>query len=237
MSKESVIVDRVQICDTCGTEKHAWWLHERLDEVCEALRLSRGYPNLKVALANNCQDIERKKKELDIKGQDKMEKVSLHATKTDCATRSLERSIARLSFLRAATMDETPEGIRGAMLAGTDGASSSGNYATEKLTFITTEVGSTASNIRFGCGRVIQEPDPHLSGVMGFGYAETSLAKQLANKFSYCIGNIHNPDYSYNRLILGDGAIIRGDSTPLEVIITRVAPQSPVHAHHNSTMD
>ncbi|KAK3025006.1 hypothetical protein RJ639_044615 [Escallonia herrerae] len=46
-----------------------WWLRERLDKVCEALRLSRGYPNLKVALASNCQDIERKKKELDIKGQ------------------------------------------------------------------------------------------------------------------------------------------------------------------------
>ncbi|KAK3026551.1 hypothetical protein RJ639_041848 [Escallonia herrerae] len=46
-----------------------WWLRERLDEVCKALRLSRGYPNLKVALASNCQDIERKKKELDIKGQ------------------------------------------------------------------------------------------------------------------------------------------------------------------------
>ncbi|KAK3028576.1 hypothetical protein RJ639_039267 [Escallonia herrerae] len=223
------------------------------------------------------------------------------ATITDLATRSLERSITHLSSLRAATMDETPEDIRGAMFAGTgcflvsmnigermvpqlvlmdtsssllwvhcfpcvgchssspifdpsqsstyyplpcdhdpycrahcdqqrnectysvtytDGASSSENIATEKLTFITTEVGSTASDIRFGCGRVIQEPDPQLSGVMGLGYAETSLANQLANKFSYCIGNIHNPDYSYNRLILGDGAIIRGDSTPLEVYKT-----------------
>ncbi|KAK2990436.1 hypothetical protein RJ640_011184 [Escallonia rubra] len=46
-----------------------WWLRERLDEVCKALRLFKGYPNLKVALASNCQDIERKKKELDIKGQ------------------------------------------------------------------------------------------------------------------------------------------------------------------------
>ncbi|KAK3000152.1 hypothetical protein RJ639_023999, partial [Escallonia herrerae] len=54
-----------------------WWLCERYDEVCKALRLSRGYPNLKVALASNCQDIERKKKELDIKGHAKMEKVSL----------------------------------------------------------------------------------------------------------------------------------------------------------------
>ncbi|KAK2992115.1 hypothetical protein RJ640_006417 [Escallonia rubra] len=54
-----------------------WWLRERLDEVCKALRLSRGYPNLKVALASNCQEIEIKKKELDINGQAKMEKVSL----------------------------------------------------------------------------------------------------------------------------------------------------------------
>ncbi|KAK2999796.1 hypothetical protein RJ639_022859 [Escallonia herrerae] len=54
-----------------------WWLRERLVKVCEALQLSRGYHNLKMALASNCQDIERKKKELNIKGQAKMEKVSL----------------------------------------------------------------------------------------------------------------------------------------------------------------
>ncbi|KAK2980848.1 hypothetical protein RJ640_020500 [Escallonia rubra] len=53
------------------------WLREILDEVCKALRLSKGYPKLKVALASNCQEIEIKKKELDINGQAKMEKVSL----------------------------------------------------------------------------------------------------------------------------------------------------------------
>ncbi|KAK3035652.1 hypothetical protein RJ639_033180 [Escallonia herrerae] len=221
------------------------------------------------------------------------------ATITDRATRALERSIARLSFLRATTVVKTPEDIRGALFAGRgcflvnifigerlvpqlvlmdtashllwvhclpcvgchstspifdpsqsstyypfpcdhnsycrahcdepknectysiiyeDGTSSSGNVATEQLTFFTTEAGSTTvSNIVFGCGRVIQEPDPLLSGIMGLGYATTSLANQLANKFSYCIGNIHDPYYSHNRLILGNGAIIRGDSTPLEV--------------------
>ncbi|KAK2991816.1 hypothetical protein RJ640_006376 [Escallonia rubra] len=61
-----------------------WWLRERLDEVCKALRLSRGYPNLKVALASNCQEIEIKKKELDINGQAKMEKVSLQQKQFGC---------------------------------------------------------------------------------------------------------------------------------------------------------
>ncbi|KAK3035651.1 hypothetical protein RJ639_033179 [Escallonia herrerae] len=221
------------------------------------------------------------------------------ATVTERATRALQRSGARLSFLRAMTMVETPEDIRGAMFGGTsgflvsmfigerlvpqlvlmdtashllwvhcfpcigchsinpifdpsqsstynplpcdynpycrahcdeqknectylvryqDGASSSGNYATEELEFLTTEAGSTtASNIIFGCGHIIQEPNPQLSGVMGLGYAEESLANQLANKFSYCIGNIHDLYYSHNRLIVGNEAIIRGDSTPLEV--------------------
>ncbi|KAK2979590.1 hypothetical protein RJ640_020082 [Escallonia rubra] len=63
--------------DLESTRLEVWWLHERLDEVCKALWLSRGYPNLKMALASNYQEIEIKKKELDINGQAKMEKVSL----------------------------------------------------------------------------------------------------------------------------------------------------------------
>ncbi|KAK2997383.1 hypothetical protein RJ639_025762 [Escallonia herrerae] len=39
--------------DLKSARLEVWWLRERLDEVCEALRLSRGYPNLKVALASN----------------------------------------------------------------------------------------------------------------------------------------------------------------------------------------
>ncbi|KAK3043119.1 hypothetical protein RJ639_000008 [Escallonia herrerae] len=80
-----------------------WWLRERLDEVCGALRLSRSYPNPKMAQASNCQDIERKKKELDIKGQAEMEKVSLQQEQVGRYGVSLEIS-------RGCTREEREKG-------------------------------------------------------------------------------------------------------------------------------
>ncbi|KAI6699059.1 hypothetical protein NL676_019178 [Syzygium grande] len=37
-----------------------------------------------------------------------------------------------------------------------------------------------------------------------------------SSKISYCIGNINDPQYQYNELSLGNGAIMEGDSTTLE---------------------
>ncbi|KAK2981657.1 hypothetical protein RJ640_027112 [Escallonia rubra] len=221
------------------------------------------------------------------------------ATIADLANQSLERSLARLSYLKAATMVEAPERIRGAMFAGTgsflvsmligepnvhqfvwmdtgssllwvhcipctgcntnnpifnpslsstyypipcdhdpycaahcdhqrnwctyseyyaDGASTSGNYAEEKLTFrIQNEGITTAPVILFGCGRVMNEPNREISGVMGLGSVKESLASQLGTKFSYCIGNIREQIYEHNRLIIGNGAALLGASTPLDM--------------------
>ncbi|TXG60886.1 hypothetical protein EZV62_012249 [Acer yangbiense] len=52
----------------------------------------------------------------------------------------------------------------------------------------------------------------------GLGFGKLSLVSQLASTFSYCIGNLQDPNYIHNKLVLGDGARIEGDSTPLEVI-------------------
>lgn len=52
---------------------------------------------------------------------------------------------------------------------------------------------------------------------MGLGTGSLSLANQFAQRFSYCLGNISDPSYDYNYLILGDGAQLLGHSTPYEV--------------------
>ncbi|KAK2988073.1 hypothetical protein RJ640_002014 [Escallonia rubra] len=221
------------------------------------------------------------------------------ATIADRATRARERSDERLSYLKAATISETPNGVRGIMVAGdgaflvsmhignphvhqfmlldtgsiltwvhcfpcigcittttiydpsrsstyyplpcnhnpycaancdedrnectyrvvyADGASTSGNYAKESLMFyIENEAQSYASNILFGCAHVVNEPYSDISGVMGLGYGGISLANQIGNKFSYCIGSILDLNYVHNRLVLGDGAVLLGDSTPIDL--------------------
>ncbi|KAK3028578.1 hypothetical protein RJ639_039269 [Escallonia herrerae] len=104
------------------------------------------------------------------------------------------------------------------LLIDTDGTSSSGNFATEKLKFFIPNEGATfASNVLFGCGRVINEPHPEISGVMGLGYGGKSVATQIGTKFSYCIGSIRDPYYAYNRLIIGNGAKMIGTMTPLDL--------------------
>ncbi|KAK3035621.1 hypothetical protein RJ639_033149 [Escallonia herrerae] len=99
-----------------------------------------------------------------------------------------------------------------------DGTSNSGNFATEKLTFVIPHVGATiASNIFFGCGRVVNEPRLEISGVMGLGYGGTSVVTQIGTKFSYCIGSVRDPYYLLNRLIIGSGANMIGKLTPLDL--------------------
>ncbi|XP_017970324.1 PREDICTED: aspartic proteinase CDR1 [Theobroma cacao] len=53
------------------------------------------------------------------------------------------------------------------------------------------------------------QPDKLISGGFGLGCGRTSLATRLG-KFSYCIGNVLDPNYNPNKLVMG--------LTPLEVI-------------------
>lgn len=71
--------------------------------------------------------------------------------------------------------------------------------------------------VLLGCGRNLEVDKGQYNGVFGLGAGrETSLITQLGSQFSYCVGNIMDPHYPYNQLSLGDGAIMEGDSTPLE---------------------
>ncbi|KAK6248168.1 hypothetical protein QUC31_019733 [Theobroma cacao] len=102
------------------------------------------------------------------------------------------------------------------------GVGSKGNLAKEQLSFRTSDDGLIVlHDVIFGCGSNngdLQRSNRLMSGVFGLGYLRTSLATRLA-KFSYCIGgNVSDPSYIYNKLVLGDGAGVEGDSTRLEVI-------------------
>jgi hypothetical protein len=106
-----------------------------------------------------------------------------------------------------------------------DGSTAAGVIATEKLTFETSDEGTTSvSDIAFGCAN-----NNHVtfngqgSGIVGLGYDngydKVSLVTQLGSKFSYCLGPIRDPQYPHNQLILGDGAQIEGPSTPVEFFL------------------
>lgn len=100
------------------------------------------------------------------------------------------------------------------------GPSSSGVLATDEIVFKTSDDGTTTvPEVIFGCGHDNGKlNDRQLSGVFGLGLGQLSLVSQLGRSFSYCIGNLYDPFYYHNKLILGYGARIGGDSTPLEVI-------------------
>ncbi|KAI3425424.1 Peptidase A1 domain-containing protein [Psidium guajava] len=92
-----------------------------------------------------------------------------------------------------------------------------GMLATESFIFDTTDDGLlTVPNVVFGCSHESNDKPDAVMGVLGLNYNKVSLAAQLGNKFSYCVGKIKDPSYEYNQLILGEGAILEGDSTPLE---------------------
>ncbi|KAK3024326.1 hypothetical protein RJ639_043008 [Escallonia herrerae] len=95
-----------------------------------------------------------------------------------------------------------------------DGTETSGIYAYEELTFVTSDKGRiTLSNMLFACGHVINNLRSQARGVLRLGPNSTSVAMQVSNKFSYCIGNISDPEYAYGQLILGDEAIMNGRRT------------------------
>ncbi|XP_059630077.1 aspartic proteinase CDR1-like [Cornus florida] len=107
-------------------------------------------------------------------------------------------------------------------IPGDDNTMTEGHLATEKFTFITSDEGiSDVSNVVFGCGHQNRADLGKRNGVLGLGpdhESNISLPYQLGSKtFSYCIGDINDPHYDYNRLIIGDRAKIEGDSTPMEI--------------------
>ncbi|XP_030475190.1 aspartic proteinase nepenthesin-2-like [Syzygium oleosum] len=97
-------------------------------------------------------------------------------------------------------------------------APTEGMLATESFIFDTSDDGLlTVPNVVFGCSHESNEKPDAVMGVLGLNNNKVSLATQLGNKFSYCVGRIKDPSYEYNQLILGEGAILEGDSTPLEI--------------------
>lgn len=100
-----------------------------------------------------------------------------------------------------------------------DGPSSRGELAKERLVFETSDDGIvTVSDVVFGCGHENGKfQDEKFTGVLGLGSRLISVEARLGFAFSYCIGSIFDPHYRYNKLILGEGAIIEGDSTPMRI--------------------
>ncbi|XP_038695456.1 aspartic proteinase CDR1-like [Tripterygium wilfordii] len=101
------------------------------------------------------------------------------------------------------------------------GTKTAGIIGTEKLTFETSDEGETTiDNVIFGCGHDNDVKNGQPSGVLGLGPDSISLVSKLGSKFSYCVGSVRDPKYSFNQLNLGEGVIIEGGSTPLELFHT-----------------
>lgn len=99
-----------------------------------------------------------------------------------------------------------------------DGTTVAGLLGTEALTFGTSDEGViTVSELVFGCAHDNNAFGGEPSGIIGLGPSNISLVTQLGSKFSYCLGSIMDPKYTHNVLILGGGAHLEGDSTPVEV--------------------
>ncbi|KAK7281160.1 hypothetical protein RIF29_08894 [Crotalaria pallida] len=97
-----------------------------------------------------------------------------------------------------------------------DNSSALGTFSREMLVFETSDEGTTqVSNIEFGCGykNVHFKNDHEYNGILGLNTRPWSLASQLGQKFSYCIGSMLDKSYKYNQLVLGEGADLEGDST------------------------
>ncbi|XP_028751359.1 aspartyl protease UND-like [Neltuma alba] len=99
-----------------------------------------------------------------------------------------------------------------------DGTDVAGILGTEALTFVTSDEDViTVPEVLFGCASDNNAFDGEPSGIIGLGPSNISLVTQLGSKFSYCLGSIMDPKYTHNVLVLGEGARLEGDSTPLEV--------------------
>ncbi|KAL8463121.1 hypothetical protein ACS0TY_033096 [Phlomoides rotata] len=101
-----------------------------------------------------------------------------------------------------------------------DHSSSSGIVALEKFT-LATSTGGTAhvADAVLGCALATTgNMPPYWDGILGLeAPTDYHIVARSGNKFSYCIGNISDTQYKFNQLILGDGAIVQGDSTPMRI--------------------
>ncbi|KAF7838005.1 aspartic proteinase CDR1-like [Senna tora] len=99
-----------------------------------------------------------------------------------------------------------------------DHTKASGLLATDYLTFDTSDEGpTTVPSALLGCAHDNDGYNGEPSGILGLGPSKNSLVTQLGSKFSYCLGSIMDPKYPHSVLILGEGADVDGDQTPLEV--------------------
>ncbi|KAG5524861.1 hypothetical protein RHGRI_031508 [Rhododendron griersonianum] len=100
-----------------------------------------------------------------------------------------------------------------------DTTSTRGTLGIEELRFMTSDGGTSGvSDVVFGCGVENHAITEVANGILGLSPQKESLVSQMgSSQFSYCIGNLDDPHYEYNHLIIGDGAKIEGYSTPLEV--------------------
>ncbi|KAK7281159.1 hypothetical protein RIF29_08893 [Crotalaria pallida] len=101
-----------------------------------------------------------------------------------------------------------------------DNSSSLGTIGHDTLVFETSDEGATqVSNIRFGCGHnIVHNNDPGYNGVLALNNARHSLASQVGQRFSYCIGSLTNKNYNYNQLVLGEGADLEGYPTSFQAL-------------------
>ncbi|CAL1358741.1 unnamed protein product [Linum trigynum] len=105
------------------------------------------------------------------------------------------------------------------------GDHSEGVYSTEQFTFRTSDDGiATVPDVQFGCCTNLTGTNPFhkiltgifaLGGIQKMSYGETPLVVKLGSVFSYCVGDVFDHSYPYNRLSIGAGdADLAGDSTP-----------------------
>ncbi|PIN11914.1 Aspartyl protease [Handroanthus impetiginosus] len=99
-----------------------------------------------------------------------------------------------------------------------DLSTSRGLLALDKFTFLTSTGGTVeVPDVMFGCALNTHGSVRDLNGILGLEAPNKYyFAARVGNKFSYCIGNISDTQYMYNQLILGDEAILQGDSTPMQ---------------------
>ncbi|KAG4946447.1 aspartic proteinase nepenthesin-1-like [Glycine max] len=100
-----------------------------------------------------------------------------------------------------------------------DKSSTSGTFGSDTVVFETTDEGhSQIFDVLVRCGHNIGfNTDPGYNGIRGLNNGPNSLATKIGQKFSYCVGNLADPYYNYNQLILCEGADLEGYSTPFEV--------------------
>ncbi|KAI9192641.1 hypothetical protein LWI28_025951 [Acer negundo] len=100
------------------------------------------------------------------------------------------------------------------------GTNSEGIIATERFSFETLDEGRIVINdVVFGCGNNNGEFIDKSTGIFGLSISKRdifSIVKLMGSRFSYCVGNIVDHEYKFNRLVLG-GAVIEGYSTPIEI--------------------